>query len=95
MPKGYVIAHIRVHDADGFEEFKRLSGPAIQDHGGRVLVRDPKPDHREGAAQGTVIVVEFDDIATARRFYESQAYTDARAVRERAAETDLVLAEGL
>jgi hypothetical protein len=29
MPKGYLIAHIRVHDAEAFEEFKSLSGAAM------------------------------------------------------------------
>jgi len=95
MPKGYVIARINVHDADGFEEFKRLSGPAIADHGGRVLVRDPAPDVREGAAEGVAIIVEFDSPEVARVFYESQAYTEAKRVREGAAETELVLATGV
>jgi uncharacterized protein (DUF1330 family) len=95
MPKGYVIAHIRVRDAEGFEAFKRLSGEAIAAHGGRVLVRNPAPDHREGAAEGMVVVVEFESLAAATAFYESDAYTEARRVREAASETDLVLVEGL
>ena len=52
MPKGYLIAHIRVHDKDAFEEFKQLSGAAIKAHNGKVLVRNPSPDHREGGAEG-------------------------------------------
>ncbi len=50
MPKGYLIAHIRVRDRDAFEEFKALSGAPIKAHNGNVLVRDPAPDHRDGAA---------------------------------------------
>lgn len=95
MPKAYQIGHIRVHDREAFEEFRKLSGTAIADHGGRVLVRNPDADHREGNLRGTVMVVEFDDMATARRFYESDAYTAARRVRERAADTDLLLVEGV
>lgn len=41
MPKGYLIAHIRVHDKDAFEEFKKLSGAAIAKYNGKVLVRNP------------------------------------------------------
>ena len=26
MAKGYVVAHIRVHDKDGFEKFKEMAG---------------------------------------------------------------------
>ncbi|PWJ21263.1 DUF1330 domain-containing protein [Jannaschia seohaensis] len=95
MPKGYVVARIRVQDKDGFEEFKRLSGPVIAEYGGRVLVRDPAPDVREGAAEGLVIIVEFDDPGTARAFYESEGYTEAKRVREAVSQTELVLATGL
>ena len=95
MPKGYLVAHIRVRDKDAFEEFKRLSGAAIKAHYGKVLVRNPSPDHREGAAQGLAIVIEFESIEAARAFYESDAYSVARAVREPIADTDLVLVEGV
>lgn len=95
MPKGYLVAHIRVHDAEAFESFKSASAKAIADHGGTVLVRNPNPDHREGGAQGLCIVIEFDSLERARAFYESDAYSAARAIREQAADTDLVLVEGL
>ncbi len=95
MPKGYLIAHIRVHNTDAFEEFKQLSGAAIKAHNGKVLVRNPAPDHREGAGQGLAILIEFESLDAARAFYESDAYTKARAVREKISDTDLVLVEGL
>ena len=95
MPKGYLIAHIRVHDTDGFEKFKEISGPLIAEYGGTVLVRNPNPEVREGGESGVAIVIEFDRIENARKFYESEKYTEARAVRELAADTDLILVEGL
>lgn len=95
MPKGYLIAHIRVQDKDAFEEFKALSGAAIKAHKGNVLVRNPSPDHREGGAKGLAIVIEFASYDDARTFYESEAYSEARTVRERISETDLILVEGL
>ena len=49
MPKAYLVAHIRVHDKDGYEKFRAMSGPAIAEYGGKVLVRNPAADHREGA----------------------------------------------
>ena len=95
MSKAYLIAHIRVNDAEKFEEFKKMSGPAIADHGGKVLVRNPTPDHREGSLRGLSIVIEFADMDSAKRFYESDAYTAARLVRETASDTDLMLVEGV
>ncbi len=95
MANGYLIAHIRVHDKELFEEFKQLSGAAIKAHNGKVLVRNPSPDHREGAADGLAIVIEFESLDAARAFYESDAYSEARKIREKISETDLILVEGL
>lgn len=95
MPKGYLIAHIAVHDPAGFEAFRPASAEAIRAHGGRVLVRSPAGEVREGQLAPLTIVVEFDDIATARRFYESPAYAAAREMREPHSTTHLMLVEGL
>jgi len=95
MPKGYLIAHIRVHDPEEFERFKDLAQRAIAAHGCRVLVRNPAPEVKEGSLTGRAIVIEFDDIAAARAFYDSDAYRAARAEREVSAETDLMLVEGV
>ena len=95
MAKAYLIAHIRVHDTIAYEKFKAMSGPAIAQHQGKVLVRNPSSDHREGELRGTTILIEFEGMDAARNFYESDAYTAARAVRETAAETDLLLVEGV
>jgi len=42
-----------------------------------------------------MIIVEFPDMATAQRFYESEDYAPLLALRHAAAETDMVLVEGL
>ncbi|OAN78963.1 hypothetical protein A8B78_00965 [Jannaschia sp. EhC01] len=95
MPKGYIIATIRAHDMEGMMRFAEASAPVVAEFGGRVLVRDLLPEVREGDLQGMSIVVEFDDVETARRFYDSQGYTDAKAIRQAAADTDLRIVEGL
>ncbi len=95
MSKAYLVAHIRVHDKVAYEKFKAMSGPAISLYNGKVLARNPNPDFREGALRGLVIVIEFENMETAQRFYESPEYTSARAIRETAAETDLMLVEGI
>lgn len=89
MPKGYIIASIRTEDMDTMRRFAEASAPIIKEYGGRVLARDPQPDIREGTQTGISVLVEFDDVDTARRFYESEGYTSAKAIREAVAETDL------
>ena len=95
MPKGYLIAHIRVHDKEKFEEFKSMATPVVAEYGGTVLARNPAPDPREGKLRGLTVIIEFDDLAAATRFYESDGYTAARKVREQCSDTDLMLVEGL
>jgi len=94
MNKGYLVAHLSVYDKEVFEKFKQMAGPTIADHGGKVLVREPNPDVREGKNLGIALVIEFESIETARKFYESEKYQAAKAVREMAADTHLILVEG-
>lgn len=95
MAKGYLVAHIRVHDEDGFEKFKKMSGPVISEYGGKVLVRNPNPEIKEGSDSGLAIIIEFESFENAQSFYNSTKYTDARSVRELASDTDLILVEGV
>jgi uncharacterized protein (DUF1330 family) len=94
MNKGYLVAHLRVHDQEGFENFRQMAGPTIAEYGGKVLVREPNPDVREGKNLGIALIIEFESIETARQFYESKKYQSAKAVRELAADTHLILVEG-
>ncbi len=95
MAKGYLVAHIRVHDKEGFKKFAEMSGPVISEYGGKILVRNSNPEVREGSNSGIAIVIEFESIENAQKFYESDKYTKARAVRESAADTDLILVDGV
>ena len=42
-----------------------------------------------------VVIIGFESVEAARRWYDSPEYTAARAVRQRAAESALLLAEGV
>lgn len=95
MPKGYLIAHINIHDKEGFEEFRKMSLPVIKKYDGKALIRNPNPNLREGYNQGLVIVLEFESIDHAKRFYESEEYSAAKVVREKSCSTELILVEGI
>ena len=71
------------------------SSDLIAEYGGKVLVRNPNPEVLEGSDSGVAVVIEFESIENARNFYGSSAYTEAKAVRELAADTDLILVEGM
>lgn len=41
LAKGFLVAHIHVPAKEKFEEFKAMSGPAIAEIGGCMLLRNP------------------------------------------------------
>ena len=95
MAKGYIVANINVRDKEGFEKFKEMALPVINEYGAKILVRTPNAEAREGKKPGVIVVLEFESIDQARKFYESEGYQAAKTVREKACDTNLVIAEGV
>ena len=94
MPKGYLVANIRVQDKEKFAAFSGMASPVIKAHGGKVLARGPGAERHEGSVEGIVMMIEFESIDSARTFYFSDEYQAAKAVRDACAETDLMIIEG-
>ena len=94
MPKGYLVANIRVKDQEKFQNFSGMAGPVIKKFGGKVLARGPSADRHEGSLSGVVMMIEFDSKEQAENFYFSKEYQAAKAVRDECADTDLMIVEG-
>lgn len=96
MSKAYVVADIDVEDPTAYERYKELSSAAVDAYGGRWLVRGGEVHGLEGEwAPSRLVVLEFDDEAAARRWYDSPEYTEARAVRQAAARSSMLLVAGV
>ena len=95
MP-AYLLVDCEVTDPARYETYKKLAPPAIAKYGGRYLVRGGATTRLEGDWQPKrVVLLEFPDAETAKRFYASPEYRAARAEREGAANMKMVLVEGL
>lgn len=91
-----VIAKVQVTDAEKYEGYKPLAKAAIEAFGGRYIVRGAEPTALEGAADGArYVVVEFDSVDVAQRFYESEQYLAARTAREGAADLNIIALTGV
>ena len=78
------------------KKFREMALPVVEEYGAKILVRTPNAEAREGKKPGVVVVFEFESsMDQARKFYESEGYTAAKAVREKACDTDLIIAEGV
>ncbi|HEY7263442.1 MAG TPA: DUF1330 domain-containing protein [Trebonia sp.] len=95
MP-AYVIVETDVTDPERYKQYQAASPAAIAASGGRFLVRGGEITVLEGDWQPPrLVVVEFEDLAAAERFYESEAYQAAKKLREGAARMRMVAVEGL
>ncbi len=95
MP-AYLIVDCEVTDAERYEAYKLLAPPAIAKYGGRYLVRGGEMTPMEGDWRPSrVVVLEFPDVETAKRFYVSPEYAAARAQRAGAARMNIVLVPGI
>jgi uncharacterized protein (DUF1330 family) len=96
MAKAYWIATYRsVKNPEALAAYAKVSGPAIQAGGGRILVRGtPSKTYEAGMDQRTV-VIEFDSVAAAMATHDSPAYQAAMDVLGDAAVRDIRIVEGV
>lgn len=94
MP-AYIIATVNVTNADAYQEYAKLAGPASLKHGGRFLVRGGRKTALEGDIPfQRIVVTEFPDVEAAKKFYHSVEYQAARQKRLGAADFHMVVVEG-
>jgi len=95
MP-AYFIANVDVTDPVGFETYRALVAPTIVAAGGRYRVRGGNVTVLEGQWQPKrLVILEFDSMAAALEWYESDEYAPVKAIRERTARSDVLIVEGL
>ncbi|MGH7043286.1 MAG: DUF1330 domain-containing protein [Acetobacteraceae bacterium] len=93
--KGYVLAEVEVTDPTLFEQYRPLASASITAFGGRYLIRGGAAELAEGdRLLHRFVVLEFASPERAREWYHSPQYQAAKAIRERAARTDLFLIDG-
>lgn len=94
MP-AYVIVETDITDPERYEQYKAAAPAAIAAGGGRFLVRGGELTVLEGDWQPSrLVVLEFEDLAAAERWYESEAYQAAKKLREGAARMRMVAVQG-
>lgn len=94
MPKGYVIVTEAINDPEGMKAYARAAGPTLADV--KPLVVTTTPEVREGEWHGDqTVVLEFESVEAARAWYESDTYQNAKAIREKAATSNVVILSGL
>ena len=81
-PFGYVVAEVGVADPEGFaKDFLPPITKAIQDMGGKFLVRGGKTVSLDGAPpQPRVVILQMESLEKAQAWWNSEAVKDAFAI---------------
>src|SRR5918998_6739739 len=95
MP-AYLVVQVTVRDAAAYARYRELVPPTLAAYGGRYLARGGSTETLEGTWRPTrLVILEFPTVARAREWWSSPEYAPAKALRQRCADTEMVLLDGL
>ncbi len=86
------VGHIRVKDAETWEQYRSRVGATITQYGGTILFRGQQERLFSGEmSHEKIVALQFDNLDAANRWHDSPEYQALIAIRERAADVTLVL----
>lgn len=95
MP-AYVIVEVEIQDKDAYEEYKKLTPAAIAAYDGKFIIRGAKAECLEGDWNpDRIVVLEFPSVERAKEWWASPGYSKAKAIRQKAAKTKMIVVQGV
>ncbi|MBI1197630.1 MAG: DUF1330 domain-containing protein [Phenylobacterium sp.] len=92
----YAIGHLtRVAMGPGVVEYLRRIDATLAPFDGRFIIHGGRPEVKEGAWDGVLIVIAFPDMPAARGWYDSPAYQAILHHRADNADGAIFLLEGV
>jgi len=92
----YVIVDIDILDPVGYEEYKKLAPAAVELYGGKYVARGGKTETLEGDwAPKRLVILQFESSEQAKKWWNSDEYHDARAMRQKTTNSQMVVIEGV
>lgn len=96
MPRGYWITTYRaIKSPEKLAAYAKLAGPAIEEFGGRYLVRGSPSKTFENGLMERIVVSEFESVAKAVAAHDSPGYQAALKALADGADRDIRIVEGL
>jgi uncharacterized protein (DUF1330 family) len=94
--KAYIIVDVRITDPALYESYKKLTPGSLVPFGGKFVVRGGAAETLEGEWEpGRMVVLEFPSKQKAKDWWSSSIYAPAKAIRQSASNTRMILVEGV
>ena len=92
----YVVVEIDIHDPEKYDRYRKLAPPSIAQYDGRYIVRGGTCQALEGTwSPPRFVMLQFPNVERARAWWSSPEYAEAKALRQSAATTRMLVVEGL
>lgn len=72
----YLVADLTIENAAGFAAYVKVVGPLIGKFGGKVIARSDTATALEGLPPNHFVIIQFDSMEAAKRFYDSDDYRE-------------------
>jgi uncharacterized protein (DUF1330 family) len=95
MP-AFVIVDVSIHNQEEYDEYRKLTPSTIAAFNGRFAVRGGRTLTLEGDWNPErIVVLEFPSVDQAKAWWNSETYSRAKAIRQKAASTKMIIVEGV
>ncbi len=91
----FVIVDVAIHNYKEYEEYKKLTPATIAAFNGKFVVRGGLTVSLEGDWKPErIVVVQFPTVDQAKKWWNSDLYSAAKVIRQKAANTKMIIVEG-
>jgi len=95
MP-AYLVIRITADQPELLQDYQKVTPSIIKKYQGKFLARGGKVETLEGPAETRrMVIIEFPDMESAKAFYHSSEYSEARQLRDGVAKAEFVLLQGV
>ena len=91
----WVVTYRTIKNQDAFAAYAQLAVPAVQEAGGRFIVRGNPAKTYEAGMDQRVVVIEFDSLEKALASHDTPAYQAALKALGDGADRDIRIVEGI
>jgi uncharacterized protein (DUF1330 family) len=92
----FIIVDVQITDPEAYERYKASVPPTLAAYGGKFVVRGGHVETLEGDwTPGRIVVLEFDSLAQAKAWWNSQEYAAPKLLRQRSSVTKMIVVDGV
>lgn len=92
----YIIVEVDITDPERFKAYQAMVPATIAAFGGKYRVRGGEVETLEGSWNPSrVVVIEFESVEKAKRWWDSEEYREARDLRQATSTAKMIVVQGV